>query len=152
MNKKLRQTLIGLIWPGPIAGPWPLNLFRFSSPILVFYLGAFSASLIMAIVSSILVVFYFEILELTGGRKWVEEQLGKIPRPIHQIILNRTLFPLLAASFLIGIFPLALSFRLLNYPKTMAESVLVVGSFLNSFLWTGIVWGAIIEIFKSLFS
>jgi hypothetical protein len=152
MTTQFRQTLIGLIWPGPIAGPIPVNVFRIASPVLVYSLGPFFASLIMATITCVLVIFYFEILELTGGKKFVEDKLELLPKPIHQIILARALFPLLIASVLVGVFPLALGFRLLKYPRTFAEIVLVFGSFVNSFLWTGLVWGLLVGLAKTLLS
>ncbi|OGY28941.1 MAG: hypothetical protein A3F35_02335 [Candidatus Woykebacteria bacterium RIFCSPHIGHO2_12_FULL_45_10] len=148
MDDRLRQSLIGLIWPGPIAGPIPLTLFRIASPLLVIAYGPFVAAMTMSVVSSVFVVVYFELLELTGGKKLLEEQLERLPARTHKMIENRGPYALLVSSGMVGVFPYALSLRLLRYPRLASESLLVVSAFLNSFLWTGFVWGGIIEILR----
>jgi len=151
MNDRFRQSLVGLIWPGPIAGPIPITVFRLISPVLVFYQGPFLAAMVMSVVSSVICVFYFELLELTGGKKLVEKNLARLPKNTAGLVRRKSWLALLVTSSLVGVFPFALSLRLLKYPKTTSESLLVVSSFINSFIWTGFVWGMLIEFLKRMF-
>lgn len=148
MNEQFRQTLIGLIWPGPIAGPLPVNLFRILAPVLVFYHGPIISSLIMSVISSLLAVFYFVLLELTEGKNKVEELLKRLPEKTHHGIEKRGPAALFATSLLVGVFPYAIFLKLLRYPKAASEILLVASSIVGSFVWTGIFWGSAIEIIK----
>jgi hypothetical protein len=128
----------------------PLNLFRFLSPALVFSLGPFWAALIMSLVSGVLAVGYFDLLELTGGRKFVEHNFGRLPLPIQGLIQKKAWATLLLSSLLVGVFPFALALRLLKFPKLISQSLLVISAFAGSFLWTGFVWGIVIAFLKML--
>ncbi len=149
MNSRLRQSVIGLIWPGPLAGPLPLTALRLASPLLVFYLGSFFAALVMSVLGALLGVFYFELLELAGGKHFVETQLKRLPKNTSSLIKRKAWWALLGGSVAVGVFPLALSLRLLRYPKTISETLLVVSAFVNGFFWTGFVWGNVITILKA---
>lgn len=150
MNNKLRQSLIGFIWPGPIAGPVPINLFRVVSPVLVFYTSPIFASLVMGIISSVLSIVYFSLLELTGGKEYVESLLKKMPDKTHKGIESKGPVALFVTSIFLGVFPYAIFLRLLKYPRFTSKILLLFASFLNSLLWTGVFWGTLVEIFKNL--
>jgi hypothetical protein len=145
VNEKLRQSIIGLIWPGPIAGPLPVNLFRILAIILVFYLKAFPAALIMGAITSLVAIFYFRLLELTAGKEWLEDLLQRLPNQTHTQIETKGPFALFLSSLLIGVFPYAIFLRLSRFQQTPSTILLVLSSTASSFIWTGIVWGSLIE-------
>ena len=145
MSERLRQTLIGFIWPGPVAGPLPVNLFRIIAIFLIFYLGAFVAAIVMAIFTSAFSIFYFRLLELTAGKEWAENLLQKLPTKTHTQIETKGPIALFLSGLLVGVFPYAIFLRLLSFPKTPSTVLLVLSSAASSFIWTGIVWGSLIE-------
>ena len=145
MNEKLRQSIIGLIWPGPVAGPLPVNLFRVLAIFLVLYLGAFAATIVMVTLTSALSIFYFQLLELTAGKEWLEDLLQKLPTKTHTRIETKGPLALFLGSLLIGVFPYAIFLRLLRFSQTSSAILLVLSSMASSFVWTGIVWGSVIE-------
>ena len=150
MSKDLRSTLVATIWPGPIAGPLPINLLRILSPLLVFYLGPVSASLVMSVLVSVLSVAYFRLLELTSGRQTTEEMLKKLPKKAHENIETKGPIALFFTSILVGVFPYAIFLKLLRYSKTNSEGLLITSSIIGSFAWTGVFWGGAIAILRSL--
>lgn len=147
-NQKLRQSIIGLIWPGPISGPLPVNLFRVLAPVLVFYTGPILAAIIMSVLTSGLAIFYFRLLELTGGKEYVASLLKKLPEKAHRGIETKGPFTLYATSILVGVFPYAIFLKLLRYSKSSSEILLVTAAFVSSALWTGIFWGSVVEILR----
>jgi hypothetical protein len=148
MNERFRQTTIGAIWPGPIAGPLPVNLFRILSPTLVIYLGAPVAAFVTGVLTTIFVIFYFRLLELTGGKDYVEGLLKKLPAQTHQGIENKGPAALFAMSVFTGVFAYAIFLKLLRYPKITSEILLITASFVGSIIWTGFFWGSVVEIVK----
>lgn len=145
MTEKLRQSLIGLIWPGPIAGPLPINAFRVVAPVLVFYTGPVYAALVMSLLTSGFSVGYFGLLELTGGKEYVEGLLSKLPKNLHEGIETRGPATLFLTSLIAGVFAYAIFLKLLRYSQSKSEALLIAASFLSSFLWTGLFWGGVIE-------
>ncbi|OGY25064.1 MAG: hypothetical protein A2Z11_00375 [Candidatus Woykebacteria bacterium RBG_16_43_9] len=148
MNKRLRQSIIGLIWPGPIAGPLPINLFRILAPLLVIYVKPLAASLVMGILTAALSVYYYRLLELSGGREYVENLLKKLPTKAHRGIENKGPLALFASSLVFGVFTYAVFLRLLRYSETKSEIFLIASAFVSSIIWTGIFWGGVVEISK----
>ncbi|HEX7456160.1 MAG TPA: hypothetical protein VF303_01710 [Candidatus Nanoarchaeia archaeon] len=148
MSQHLRQTIIGFIWPGPIAGPLPLNLFRVLSPTLVFYIKPIPAALVMGIITAFLSIFYFRLLELTGGKEYTQILLKKLPAKAHQGIGAKGPSALFATSLAIGVFPYAIFLRLLRYSESSSEILLLAASLVSSFVWTGVFWGFVVEIIK----
>src|SRR3989344_4126335 len=149
MNDQVRQTIISLIWPGPIAGPLPINLLRILSPLLVFYLGPVAASLVMSVLVSVLSVAYFRLLELTGGKETIENMLKKLPKKAHENIETKGPLALFFTSILVGVFPYAIFLKLLRYPERVSEGLLIALSITSSFAWTGLFWGGAIAILRS---
>ena len=152
MSQKFRQTLIGLIWPGPIAGPFPLNLFRLLAPALVFYISPILAAIVMGFLTSLTSVFYFRLLELSGGRKYVEGLLDKFPLKIHKSVETKGPLTLFVSSLLVGVFTYAIFLKLINYRQPTSEKLLVVSSFVSAAIWTGIFWGSVVGALKRLVS
>lgn len=150
MNDRLRQSVIGLIWPGPFAGPLPINLLRILAPILVLYLHPPLAALLMALVSSALAVFFFGLLRLEYGKQFTEKLLNKLPKKFYEQIETKGPLVLFASSLVFGVFAYAVFMRVLKYKETNSEGLLVLSSFLNSFIWTGIFWGVIVESLRGL--
>jgi len=152
MNEKTRRALIGLIWPGPITGPLPVNFFRVLAVSLVFYLTALPAALVMAFLTALAVTFYFRLLELSAGKKWTENLLKKIPPTLGEKVRTRGPLALFGTSFLIGVFPYAIFLKLLKYPEATSEVLLVLASIANSLVWTGIFWGTIVGLLRQIVS
>ena len=148
MNERLRQSLIGLIWPGPIAGPLPVTTFRILAPVLVLYLRPLPAALIMSFVTASLSVFYFRLLELTGGKEFVEGLLLKLPPQTYAGVKTRGPLALFATSVLVGVFPYAIFLKLLRHREITSEVLLIIASTASSFVWTGLFWGSVVEILK----
>jgi hypothetical protein len=148
MSQHLRQTVVGFIWPGPIAGPLPINFFRVLSPLLVFYLHPVLAALIMGFLTTLLSIFYFRLLELTGGKEYVTRLLSRLPKKTQQRIETKGPFTLFTTSILTGVFAYAIFLKTLRYPKTNSEILLLAASFVGSIIWTGIFWGSAVEIVK----
>ncbi|OGY22316.1 MAG: hypothetical protein A2126_04025 [Candidatus Woykebacteria bacterium GWB1_45_5] len=145
MNERVRQTIITLIWPGPVAGPLPVNFFRVLAIVLVFYLKAFPAALIMSIFTSVFSIFYFHLLELTAGKEWTEDLLQKLPAKTHERIETKGPLLLFLSGLLVGVFPYAIFLRILRYQERPSAILLVLSSATSSFIWVGIVWGSLIE-------
>jgi hypothetical protein len=150
MNERLRQPIINFIWPGPIAGPLPVNLFRILAPILVFYIKPVAAALAMGLLSAALAVYYYRLLQLSGGKEYVENLLKKLPGKTHQGIQNKGPIALFFSSLVLGVFPYAIFLRLLKYSDTKSETLLVTAAFVSSIVWTGIFWGSVVELLKQL--
>lgn len=152
MSEKLRQTLIGFIWPGPIAGPLPLNFFRLLAPALVFYISPIPAAVVMGVLTSLASILYFRLLELSGGRKYVEGLLEKFPLKIHKSVETKGPLTLFISSLVAGVFTYAIFLKLINYRQSTSEKLLVVSSFVSAAIWTGIFWGSVIEALKRVVS
>ena len=150
MNERLRQSIIVFIWPGPIAGPIPINLYRVLSPLLVIYTGSIFAALIMWVISSFTSVYYFRLLELTSGKSYVEKLLRRLPDWAHHNIERRGPAFLFFVGVVLGVFTYAIILRLLKYSEARSEILLVGVSLISSVIWTGIFWGTIVEIFRRL--
>ena len=150
MNDKVRQSIVAFIWPGPIAGPIPINLYRILSPLLVIYLGPILAALVMWVVTSFTVVYYFRLLELTSGKSYVEKLLGRLPDWAHRNIEKRGPVFLFFVGTVLGVFTYAIILRLLKYSEAKSEIMLVGVSLIGSVIWTGIFWGLIVELFRNL--
>ncbi|SRR4030042_3276964 len=148
MNDKLRQSIIGLIWPGPIAGPLPLNLFRILAILLVILSGPVFATLGMAIITTIFLIWYFSLLELTSGKKMLAALLAKLPSRLREGVETKGPIALFASSLFIGVFPYAILLKLLKYPKKTSEILLSLSTLVSSILWTGLFWGIVIEASK----
>ncbi|MDP2720360.1 MAG: hypothetical protein Q8O75_00110 [bacterium] len=148
MSEKFRQTLIGFIWPGPVAGPLPINFFRILAPVLVFYIKPILAALVVGIISALLAIFYYSLLELTGGKEYLEKLLKKLPAKIHARIETRGPLALFATSLVVGIFPYAVTLKLLKYPEGAARFVLVLAALVSAAVWTGVVWGSIVTLLR----
>lgn len=150
MFHRTHLTIATIIWPGPIDGPHPFTLFKVLTPVLIIWLGVLPATFIMAVVSSSLVLYFYEAIMLEGStdvlNKWVE----KLPDTLERSLKNGTKSSLLPLVILTGPFTLAISFRFLNYNKSKARAFLIFGSFANALIWTGIVWGGGLTILKSL--
>ena len=144
MSDKFRQTLIAFIWPGPIAGPLPLNLFRILAILLVVLFGPIIATFVMAIVTLIFLVWYFSLLELTGGKETLNALLSKLPFGLRQDVETKGPLVLFVSSLFLGVFPYAVFLKLLKYPKDASEILLGLASVANSVLWTGFFWGIIV--------
>jgi len=150
MNDHLRRTLIGFIWPGPLAGPLPVNVFRILSPVLVFYLQPLFASVLMAIFTSVLAIIYLQLLELTGGKEMLEQYLRRLPLKLHRGIENKGPFGLLFVSLLTGVFPYAIMLKLLKYDTLAAGGLIILASIVSALLWTGLFWGSVVAGLKVL--
>ncbi len=148
MNKHFRQSIIGLIWPGPIAGPLPINLFRITSPALVFYTNPLVATLIMSLVTAVASIFYLGLLELTAGRNYVESLLQRLPKSLRRGVQEKGPFALFLTSLVVGTFAYAILLRLLRYSQTKSEILLVASSFATASIWTGVFWGSVVEILR----
>ena len=150
MNERLRQSIIAFIWPGPIAGPIPVNLYRILSPLLVISTGVIPAALIMWVITSFTSVYYFRLLELTSGKSYVEKLLRRLPDWAHHNIERRGPVFLLLVGIVLGVFTYAIILRLLKYSEARSEILLVGVSLVSSVIWTGIFWGSVVEIFRRL--
>lgn len=150
MNERLRQSIIAFIWPGPIAGPIPINLYRVLSPLLVIYLGPVFAALGMWVITSFTVVYYFRLLELTSGKSYIEKLLRRLPDWAHHNIEKRGPVFLFFGGTVLGVFTYAIILRLLKYSEAKSEILLVGVSLISSVIWTGVVWGTLIELFRVL--
>ena len=148
MSEKLRQSIIGLIWPGPIAGPLPINLFRITSPALVFYTNPLIATLIMSLITAIFSIFYLGLLELTAGRHYVENLLQRLPKSLRKGVEEKGPFALFLTSLVVGTFAYAILLRLLRYSQTKSEILLIAASFATASIWTGVFWGSVVEILR----
>lgn len=148
MNERLRQSIIAFIWPGPIAGPTPINLYRVLSPLLVIYAGTVLAVLVMWIITSFTVIYYFRLLELTSGKSIVEKLLRKLPSWAHHKVERRGPIFLFFVGIVLGVFTYAIILRLLKYSEAKSEMLLVGISLISSVIWTGIFWGSVVEIFR----
>lgn len=149
-NEKLRQATIAFIWPGPIAGPIPINLYRVLSPLLVIYTGSIFATLIMWVITSFTSVYYFRLLELTSGKSYVEKLLRRLPDWAHHNIERRGPVFLFFVGIVLGVFTYAIILRLLKYSETRSEILLIGVSLIGSVIWTGIFWGTLIELLRML--
>src|SRR4030042_4837269 len=105
MNDKLRQSIISLIWPGPIAGPLPINLFRILAIFSVTFFGPIIATFLMAIITTVFLIWYFELLELTGGKRALENLLSKLPAGLRRGVISKGPTALFFSSLFIGVFP-----------------------------------------------
>ncbi|MEX0622051.1 MAG: hypothetical protein WD187_03630 [Candidatus Woykebacteria bacterium] len=148
MTEKLRQTIIAFIWPGPIAGPLPVNLFRILAPLLVFYGGIVLAILGMGVLTGVTSLIFFRLLELTSGKTFVERLLRKLPSWAHKNIERQGPVALFFSSIILGVFTYAIFLRLLRYSEGRSEILLVAASLVSAIIWTGVFWGSIVEILK----
>ena len=150
MNDKLRQSIISLIWPGPIAGPLPINLFRVLAIFSVVLFGPIIATFLMAIITTVFLIWYFELLELTGGKRTLENLLSRLPALLRGGVISKGPVVLFFSGLFIGVFPYTIFLKLLKYPKIKSEILLSVSAILSSFFWTGIIWGSVVEVIKRL--
>lgn len=148
MNEKVRQSIIAFIWPGPVAGPIPINLFRLLSPLLVIYTGPIIASTLMWVITTFAVIVFFRLLELTEGKVFIEQLLKRLPNWAHRGIEKRGPWALFGVGTILGVFSYAIFLKLIRYPKDRSEILLIGLSFVNAFLWTGAFWGSVVEIGK----
>lgn len=126
-------------------GPLPVNLFRILAVVLVFYLNPLFAALIMSVLASALSIVYFRLLELTAGKEWVEDLLQRLPTKTHTRVETKGPFALFLSGLLVGVFPYAIFLRLLHFPQNKSTILLVLSATVSSFIWTGVVWGSLIE-------
>lgn len=150
MFHRAHLTIATIIWPGPIDGPHPFTLFKILTPALILWLGVLPATLAMAFISSAMVLYFYEAIMLEGSSDLLQKWMEKLPNTFERALklgTKRSLIPLVLFT---GPFPLAISFRFLNYNKSKARTFLIFGSFANALIWTGVVWGGGLTILKSL--
>lgn len=150
MSNDLRLTIAAIIWPGPIGGPLPITVFKVLTPILIIAIGIIPAIIFMGTLAAIFVLFFLNVIleERSLGR--VNEWVAKMPRAFQRALQVGTITALLPIVLFAGPFPLALSFRFLKFKGFRAKALLVIGSYVNAILWTGIVWGGGIGVLKNL--
>src|SRR3990172_9479937 len=148
MNQHLRQSIIAFIWPGPIAGPIPINLFRLLAPLLVIYIGPIFASALMWFITTFAAIVFFRLLELTEGKIFIENLLKRLPKWAHRGIETRGPWALFIVGIILGVFSYAIFLKLIRYSKRKSEVLLVCLSFVNAFIWTGVFWGSVVELGK----
>ncbi len=149
MNHQTHLTLAAVIWPGPVDGPHPFTLFKILTPVLIIWLGVIPATIAMAFIVTGLVLYFYEVIMLEGSSDMLNKWVGKLPDTFEKALKLGTARSLLPLVLLTGPFPLAISFRFLDYPRTQARIYLVLGSFANALIWTGIVWGGGLSILKA---
>lgn len=150
MFHRAHLTIATIIWPGPIDGPHPFTLFKVLTPTLIIGLGVLPATFAMALISSAFALYFYEAIMLEGSSDLLNKWVEKLPNTFERSLKSGTRSSLLLLILLTGPFPLAISFRFLNYNKSKARRLLVLGSFANALVWTGIVWGGGLSILKSL--
>lgn len=150
MFHRAHLTIATLIWPGPIDGPHPFTLFKILTPALIIGLGVFPATFTMALISSALALYFYEAIMLEGSSEALNKLVEKLPNAFEKVLKRGTKKSLIPLVLFTGPFPLAISFRFLNYDKSTARVLLVTGSFVNALIWTGIVWGGGLTVLKSL--
>ncbi len=149
MSRTLRLAIAASIWPGPINGPLPVTLFKFLTISLIALFGVVPATIVMGTLASVLVLFFYESLFAEGALDKVNHWIERLPPSYQKSLKVGTEASLLPLVFSAGPFPLALAFRLLNFRGARAKALLVAGTYANSILWTGLVWGSGITILKS---
>ena len=87
---------------------------------------------------------------LEGSSEALNKLVEKLPNAFEKVLKRGTKKSLIPLVLFTGPFPLAISFRFLNYDKSTARVLLVTGSFANALIWTGIVWGGGLTVLKSL--
>lgn len=152
MSRDFRLTLAAIIWPGPVDGPLPITVFKIITPLLILILGVIPATIFMGTIASLFVLFFFETIWLEESLSKINIWINKLPKSFQKALkvsTATTLFPLVLS---VGPFPLALAFRFLKFKGLRSKIILVVGSYVNSFLWTGVIWGGGITLFRNLAS
>lgn len=150
MKKDFRLTLAAIIWPGPIDGPLPLTLFKIITPLLILTIGVVPATIFMGTVAALFVLFFFDTIWLEGSFNKVNEWVDRLPRSFQKALRVGTITALLPLVLSVGPFPLALAFRFLEFKGFRAQAILVLGCYVNSLIWTGVIWGGGITILKNL--
>ncbi len=139
--KHFRLTLAAIIWPGPIAGPHPFTLFKLFTPALIIWTGVLPATFVMGALASILSLYFYEVIKLEGTSDLLNNWVQKLPDTFEKALKLGTIPSLILLVLLAGPFPLAISFKYTKLGGFWAEALLVLGSFANSLIWTGVVWG-----------
>ena len=151
MSKEFRFTLAALIWPGIIDGPLPITFFKVLTPVLIIWIGVVPATFIMGTLASVLVLFFFDTICSEESLKKIDGWIKKLPKTFQKALRVGTITALLPLVLSIGPFPLAVSLRFLNFRDFRARALLVFSSYINSIIWTGIVWGGGINLIRSFF-
>ena len=141
MKRHFHITLAAMIWPGPIDGPHPFTLFKILTPILIIWIGILPATFVMALFAALTSLYFYEAVMLEGSSDLVNKWVARLPNRFEKALRYGTMSSLIPLVLLTGPFPLAISFRLLDYQKSKARLYLILGSFANALIWTGVVWG-----------
>ena len=152
MSNDLRLTIAAIIWPGPIDGPLPITLFKILTPLLIIAVGVVPATFFMGTLAAVFVLFFFDVISDERSLSKVNEWVYRLPKAFQKALQIGTITALLPMVLSVGPFPLALSFRFLKFKGTKAQALLVLGSYVNSVIWTGIVWGGGISILRNFLS
>ena len=152
MSNDLRLTIAAIIWPGPIDGPLPITVFKVLTPFLILTIGIIPAIIFMGTLAAILVLFFFDVISDERSLSKVNDWVSRLPKAFQKALQVGTITALFPMVLSVGPFPLVLSFRFLKFKGIRAQALLVLGSYVNSILWTGIVWGGGISILKNLLS
>ena len=152
MSQDFRLTISAVIWPGPVDGPLPITVFKILTPIMILTVGVFPATFFMGTIAALSVLFFYNTIWLEGSPETVNKWVEKLPKSFQKALKVGTISTLIPLVLSIGPFPLALAFRFLKFRGFWANIALVMGSYLNSLLWTGIIWGGGITILRNLIS
>ena len=106
----------------------------------------------MGTLAAILVLFFFDVISDERSLSKVNDWVSRLPKAFQKALQVGTITALFPMVLSVGPFPLVLSFRFLKFKGIRAQALLVLGSYVNSILWTGIVWGGGISILKNLLS
>ncbi|MEX0617205.1 MAG: hypothetical protein WD231_05395 [Candidatus Woykebacteria bacterium] len=153
MFKHPHLAIAAIIWPGPINGPLPITLFKFLTPAFILLFGVIPATLIMASLASILVIYFFDEITKEESLDKINKWSRRLPAHYQKALKIGTISAFIPLVFTVGPFPVALAFRLLNFKGAKVKLLLVASCFANSFFWTGVFWGggiALVESFLNL--
>lgn len=148
--KHFPLTLAAIIWPGPIDGPHPFTLFKILTPALIIGTGVLPATFVMGLLASILSLYFYEVIKLEGTSDLLNKWVQRLPDTFERALRLGTIPSLILLMLLAGPFPLAISFKYTKLRRFQAEAFLVLGSFANSLIWTGVVWGGGLSILGTL--
>ena len=149
MHHHTHLTLATIIWPGPIDGPHPFTFFKIITPVLIIWLGVIPATIVMAVLVTGLSLYFYEVIMLEGSFDRLNKWVSKLPDTFEKALKVGTTRSLIPLVLLTGPFPLAISFRFLDYPRSRARMYLILGSSAYALIWTGIVWGGGLSILKA---
>jgi hypothetical protein len=148
-HKHFRLTLAAIIWPGPVDGPHPFTLFKILTPAFIIWIGVLPATFVMGLLAALLSLYFYEVIKLEGTSDLLNNWVHKLPDTFERALKLGTIPSLILLVLLAGPFPLAISFKFAKLRRFRAEALLILGSFANSLIWTGIVWGGGLSILRT---